>query len=173
MHKHWLGNLIDIQGEIDELRLKVAELCWDEPFGMLTRNAFLQRCRELPRIPCRIVFIDLDDIGDLNLRYGYKEVDRRIKSIFNGFYNPKELVARWYSGDEIVVLFDDVPDVAQRMHELQLAAHTQGITFVYATGVWQVGDFSVEEIVDSLSSQVCREKTLSKKSFREGANYES
>lgn len=163
MIKHWLGKLFGIQAEIDALNLRVKELSWDEPFGMLTRNGFLQHCHEMKPKVRRVVFIDLDDIGDLNIKLGYTEVDRRIKSIFRCFRNSNEVVARWYSGDEIVLLFDDLSNSMQRIRDLHNTASALGVTFAYETGIWRKMDGkSIDLVVNSLSARVCQKKTALK-----------
>ena len=160
MIKHWLGRFLKIQAEIDALQIKLNELSWDDTFGMLTRNGFLHLCREISPQVRKVVFIDLDGIGDLNLELGYVEVDRRIKSIFNGFSISNEIVARWYSGDEIVLVFDDLTASDHRIQQLYKEAEEAGISFVYASGIWHKQHTPINEIVDRLSARVCAEKQL-------------
>lgn len=160
MIKHWLGKLFEFQAENDALQNKLSELSWDETFGMLTRNGFLYLCRDVSPQVRKVVFIDLDGIGDLNLELGYAEVDRRIKSIFNGFSNSNEIVARWYSGDEIVLVFDDLTAFDHRLHQLYKEAEAVGISFVYASGIWHKQHTPINEMIDRLSARVCAEKQL-------------
>ena len=54
-------------------------------------------------------FIDLNHIYELNEHLGYNEVDRRVKEMFSVSFRRSDIVARWYSGDEIVILFDGSP----------------------------------------------------------------
>ena len=167
MIKRWFGKLFNIQEEIETLKIKLRELSWDEPFGMLTRNGFLHLCREITPQFRRVVFIDLDGIGDLNLELGYSEVDRRVKSIFEEFGNSSEIVARWYSGDEIVLVFDDLIDSDHRIQQLFKAAKTVGISFVYASGIWHKKQTPIIEMIDQLSARVCAEKQLRRIGKRE------
>lgn len=168
MIKQWLGKFFKIQVEIDALNKKLKELSGDEPFGMLTRNGFLHLCKEISPQFRKVVFIDLDGIGDLKLELGYAEVDRRIKSIFNGFCKPNEIVARWYSGDEIVLVFDDLAASDHRIQQLQYEAESIGISFAYASGIWHKRCTPINELMDQLSARVCAEKQLYKKRKGEG-----
>jgi hypothetical protein len=156
MVRQILGRLLGYCGEIECLQERVTALSWYEPFGMLTRNAFLQHCRELPPSGRRIIFIDLGDIGNLNNRYGYVEVDRRVKLIFTNFQIPGVTIARWYSGDEIVMLFDDLRDPGYWITKLNRIAQQYDISYVYETGVWEVAEQTIEEVIRELSSRVCK-----------------
>lgn len=163
-----MGKLFGIQAEIDALTLRVKVLSWDEPFGMLTRNGFLQHCHEMNPKARLVVFIDLDDIGDLNIKLGYTEVDRRVKSIFQDFCNANEVVARWYSGDEIVLLFDDLSNSMQRIRDLHNTASALGVTFAYETGIWLKMDrMPIDAVINRLSVRVCQKKTTRKEPLRE------
>jgi GGDEF domain-containing protein len=73
---------------------------------MWTRNAFLQFCHVMPRDVRWVAFIDMNKIHELNEELGYTEVDRRIKETFSVPFRRSDVVARWYSGDYIVILFD-------------------------------------------------------------------
>jgi GGDEF domain-containing protein len=147
-----LGRILGFQTEIDELRARVNELSWDTVFGMWTRTAFLQFCRVMPRGERTVVFIDLDGIHNLNHTHGYTEVDRRVREAFAIPLRHSDVVARWYSGDEIVILFDNDKDSARmKMRDLEASAAAQGITFSYEVGEWSVGSRDIVEVIDSLS----------------------
>jgi hypothetical protein len=65
---------------------------------------------------------------------GYTEVDRRVQSTFSVPFRRSDIVVRWYSGDEIVILFDSERDGAERkMEELAVAGRAEGLTFKFAT----------------------------------------
>ena len=130
MIRRLIGRLLGFRGEIEYLQARVTELSWDETFGMLTRNAFLQYCGQLPPGGRSIVFLDLSEIGNLNNLYGYAEVDRRVKLIFSSLQIPGVTVARWYSGDEIVLLFDVSRDPGKWITKLRRRAQRYGISFV-------------------------------------------
>ena len=159
--KKWAGKLFGFQREIDELRRRVVELSWDYSFGMWTRQAFLEFCRVMPRGLRTIAFIDLNDIHTLNYHYSYIEVDRRIHTTFSIPFRRSDIVARWYSGDEIVILFDsDRTGAEWKISELREAARRSGLTFVCALGEWEVGRQPIEEIIATLSQHTVQEKLV-------------
>jgi diguanylate cyclase (GGDEF)-like protein len=158
-----IGNILGFQDEIDELRSRINELSWDSVFGMWTRTAFLQFCRVMPRGQRTVVFIDLDRIHSLNHSHGYTEVDRMVREAFAIPLRQSDIVARWYSGDEIVILFDnDRSSALMKIQELERSAARQGLSFTHETGVWDVGSTDIVEVVNDLSTrnkrkQECRE----------------
>jgi GGDEF domain-containing protein len=141
--------------EILQLRRQVAELSWDSAFGMLTRAAFLRDCRSLPPETYWVVFIDLDDIGVLNLTYGYAEVDRRVRLTFQPLQARGIVAARWYSGDEIVLRVPRRDDPQAVLSDLRRRAGDVGISFVDVTGEWQAGEAPIQTLVEALSMQIC------------------
>ena len=157
--KRLAGRIFGFEQELEELRQQIRELSWDAPFGMWTRGAFLRFCHVMPRSLRMVAFIDLEDIKGLNKRYGYTEVDRRVKAMFSVPFRRSDVVARWYSGDEIVILFDSDRDGAERkMVELEQSACAQGLKFRYEIGTWEVGKQGIEEAIDQLSYQVVIQK---------------
>jgi len=151
--RRMIGKALGYQAEIDSLTLKLREVSWDHVFGMWTRAAFLQFCTVMPRGERIVVFIDLDSIHSLNNSQGYAEVDRRVRNTFSVPMRSSDIVARWYSGDEIVILFDNDRDSAMiKIAELQVNAAGQGLTFTFETGDWNVGVQSIVDVVNALSS---------------------
>jgi hypothetical protein len=155
MLRQWAVRLFGVQGEIDDLRRQVAELSWDEPFGMWTRGAFLRMCRGLRGGRRHVAFLDLNGIGDMNLQYSYSEVDRRIRMTFGLIRGSGDLVARWYSGDEIVIVFNTGREPYRIMARLRENARKYGITFTEALGDWEPERESIVEVIDSLSRAIC------------------
>jgi GGDEF domain-containing protein len=148
-----IGRALGYQQQIDSLSAKLEELSWDSVFGMWTRTAFLQFCRVMPRGERILVFIDLDRIHDLNHSLGYAEVDRRVKSTFSIPLRSSDVVARWYSGDEIAILFDNDRDSAiAKVRELESSAAVQGLTFTFEVGQWRVGEQDVVDVMNALSA---------------------
>ena len=163
MLKQWIGKLFGFDAEIRELRRQVKELSWDGTFGMWTRGAFLQFCHVMPRDTRYLAFIDLNKIHELNEKYGYSEVDRRVKETFSVPFRRSDVVARWYSGDEIVILFDSDVEVAEgKIDQLRESALEQDLTFYVAVGQWEVGKVPIEEVVDELARQVVEQKKQGK-----------
>ncbi len=157
--KDIVGVIFGFHREIQELRARVAQLSWDATFGMWTRDAFLEFCRVMPRDIRLMAFIDLNDIHALNYQHGYTEVDRRIRATFAIPFRRSDLVARWYSGDEIVILFDaDRAGAEHKLSELRESAGRHGLTFVSEIGEWRVGQQSVVEAINALSQRSSQKK---------------
>jgi GGDEF domain-containing protein len=148
--------------KIEELQSKVDELSKDDVYGVWTRAAFLQFCKVMPRGIRALVFLDFDRIHELNEMIGYKEVDKRIHSTLDIGFRSSDIIARWYSGDEIVILFDGNLDFAQKkLKELRDSASKNGLGFKYSIGVWEVGKKTVEVVIDDLSKSLKR-RTLTR-----------
>ena len=148
-----IGRALGFQAQIDSLTEKLQELSWDKVFGMWTRTAFLQFCRIMPRGHRTVVFIDLDRIHSLNHELGYTEVDRRVKATFSIPLRSSDIVARWYSGDEIVILFDnDHESALAKVQALTASAAHQGLTFSFEVGTWEVGVQDIVEVIGGLSA---------------------
>jgi len=66
-----------------------------------------------------IIFFDIDNMKILNSTLGYSEVDDRIQRVFSNV-RKDELIARWYSGDEFVIIapLKDAMLCAQRIRSL-------------------------------------------------------
>ncbi len=159
-YKRLMVRICGLQRHIEELHHAVDELSWDQPFGMWTRNAFLRMCGVMPRGTRAVAFLDFRDIHGLNERLGYVAVDERVKTIFSVPMRRSDLVARWYSGDEIVIVFDaDIGGARQKMEELHRAAVEMGMAFDWATGAWEVGRQTVSAVVEELMEQVRSAKT--------------
>lgn len=161
MLRQTIAKLLGFDAEIASLRRRIEELSWDKTFGMWTREAFLQFCAIMPRGERLVAFLDFDDIHRMNQIYGYGEVDRRVRATFGIPFRRSDIVARWYSGDEIVILFDAPrPGAEYKLGELAEAAWQNGLTFQYDLGVWHVGQQTIQEVIDGLSVQNQRRKTL-------------
>lgn len=155
MVRRLVARIFGFEREVKELREQIQALSWDSAFGMWTRGAFLQFCEVMPRGPRVLAFMDLNHIHELNEALGYSEVDRRVKATFALPLRRSDVVARWYSGDEIVILFDSERSGAERkMTELTEAAAHHGLTFDYQIGEWEVGRQEVEDVVAVLAQQV-------------------
>ena len=147
--------------EITDLRERVKELSWDTAYGMWTRGAFLQFCEVMPRGKRTIVFIDFDEVHILNKEHGYTEVDRRIQAAFSIPFRRSDVVARWYSGDEMVILFDGGRPLAEsKLRELEESSRQNGLTFKYEVDDWEVDKQAIEEVVDHLANKLAKDKPI-------------
>ncbi|MGC9361169.1 MAG: diguanylate cyclase domain-containing protein, partial [Anaerolineae bacterium] len=145
--------------QIARLQAEIADLGWDTNFAMLTRNAFLRRCCSLKDGVRRVAFVDLNAIHTQNLLYGYAEVDERVRAAFDLPWRNEHTVARWFSGDEIAVLFDESADAQAAeacMLELEASAGAQVLGLAWDTGSWDVSVESIEEAMARLSEEVRR-----------------
>ena len=159
MVRRVVGRLFGFAEEIESLRKQLEELRWDTPFGMWTRGAFVQICRVMPRGLRYLAFIDLDRINELNEQLGYSVVDDRVRATFSVPFRRSDVVARWYSGDEIVILFDpDRQGAELKIGELYRSAERFGLTFAHAIGDWNVGQESVEDAVPRISKHIATQK---------------
>jgi GGDEF domain-containing protein len=114
----------------------------------------------MPRHVRTVAFIDLDKIHTLNQEYGYSEVDKRVKATFSITFRRSDVVARWFSGDEIVILFDsDRIGAERKMEELAESAGKQGLTFKYEIGTWEVGIETIETVVERLTEKLALQKS--------------
>lgn len=157
------GRIFGFETEIEQLQEQIAQLSMDPVFGMWTRNAFLQFSHIMPRGLRVVVFLDLDNLHQLNEQYGYENVNQRIRAIFAIPFRRSDLVARWFSGDEIVILFDADEEFALRkIGQLEEAARQQGMSFHFQLGIWDVGKEPIEKVVDELSAKVLADKTWKK-----------
>jgi len=164
-----LGGWLGYEQELDLLRRKVGELSWDDPFGMWTRKAFLAFCDQQPAGKRLVCFLDLANLGLLNLKWGYTEVDRRVKAAFSCLSQGEDFVARWYSGDEIVILFKPGRPIGPKIRQLAEAARTNEIFFHLEIAGWQAGQVPVVEVINCLSDKTAFYKMLC---HREEIGYE-
>ncbi len=96
-----IGDLRDLYPENAKKAELIKKLSIDTSFGILTRQAF--ELIEFDKIKDKItgiIFGDIDGMHELNEKFGYQEVDRRIREALK--ISGKFVAARWYSGDEIV-----------------------------------------------------------------------
>lgn len=163
MLKKLIGKLFGFEAAIKQLQDQISQLSMDPVFGVWTRNAFLQFSHVMPRGLRVVVFLDLDNLHKLNDQYGYDEINRRIKAIFSIPFRRSDLIARWFSGDEIVILFDADEEFALRkISQLEEAARQQGMSFHFQLGIWDVGKDPVEKVIDELAEKVLELKLWEK-----------
>lgn len=157
--RRFIGRLFGFEREIEDLRGKIRALSWDDAFGMWTRGAFLHFCAVMPRGLRNVFFLDFTGIHDLNLRLGYREVDRRIQRTFSIPFRTSDLIARWYSGDEVVILFDGGMEGAiRKMAELKVSAAANGLAFRSDHDIWRVGEETIQEVVERIAAAIGRQR---------------
>jgi hypothetical protein len=135
---HTKGICTSCRARIRELERAIRALSWDDAFGMLTRQGLLHAASVQPRGTRPVIFLDLDGIHTLNQQIGYEEVNRRIHATFqDAGLRHSDIVGRWYSGDEIVIITDGDPQAV--IEKLTQAARANGVTFTHASGAWDSG----------------------------------
>jgi diguanylate cyclase (GGDEF)-like protein len=86
---------------LQRLQIKQLHLC--SSYGCLTRQGVdAQWQRHKNKSNQSLIFLDLDKIHDLNEKWGYTVVDAKIKASLKCRKN--ELLGRWYSGDELIII---------------------------------------------------------------------
>lgn len=149
---------------LTSLTAQVRALSHDDAFGMLTRPALLFQAGRLPVGNYFLLYCDLDQMHDLNRRLGYEAVNDRVRLSFALGFRHTDLVGRWFSGDEILlVLPDDSRMVWGLVQRLQREAKAQGISFTFALGTWQQPVEELVSAVNRLTRQVLRQKEVSMK----------
>ena len=134
MFRNVIGWLFGFNSEMKRLKEQLKDLSWDTAFGMYTRSGLMTLAKSQFLGKKSVAFLDLDRIHELNERYGYDEVDRRVRSAFSANTRKGDaLAARWWSGDEILLVLDCNTDRAYHVLErLASVASTQKLAFTCA-----------------------------------------
>jgi hypothetical protein len=100
-----IGKLFGFKREIALVQEKYEKLLWDSNFGVHSRAGLDEFGKHLDEKYKTVGFIDFDGVRELNAKYGYEDVNRRIKATLKEITGVTDVfVARWFSGDELVVL---------------------------------------------------------------------
>lgn len=128
----------------------------DKTFGIWKREYIEKRAPKKPDASKLLIFLDINDMHSLNETLGYVEVDTRINKALR-VTRRNELIGRWYSGDEIVIICDtvSVDSIIRRLTESFLL---YGITFESASTPYVNLKSSVE-----IASKEVQQIKLSKK----------
>lgn len=123
--EHNSGNIIGL--DIQTLRNEFENLIMDKSFGILNRNS-LERKIALLGKSFNVGFIDFCDIHNLNKEKGYEGVNTIFKKLFTGFkFRKEDIVGRWFSGDEIVIISKNHMD--NQLMRLEEYAKSLELTF--------------------------------------------
>ena len=69
------------------------------------------------------------------------------------------MVARWHSGDEIVILFDaEEEGVGRKNGQRVESAAERGMTFYTEVGQWEVSKITIEYTVEELAEKGAKQK---------------
>jgi GGDEF domain-containing protein len=121
----------------------------DPTYGVLTRVALDAE----PPQHGAIIFWDIDHMHHLNEQWGYQDVDRRIRLVCQSIREREDciLVARWYSGDELIYC---CPSADAELASLRIVElfRAQGIGIT--AGVAEIGPDGWQAAVSAASSLV-------------------
>ncbi len=148
--------------EINELKEKYRKLLWDSNFGVHSRAGLDELNGDIKGKYKTVAFIDFDGVHELNKKYGYEEVNRRISATLREISKVTDVfVARWFSGDELVVLSRHD---AEKTERLVAAASLIGLVvydteFTYYVEEWD-GETHLNNFIDSMSHKVADIKKI-------------
>lgn len=152
-----ISKLFGFDREIDGLKHQVKTLMWDPAFGVYTRGGLMNVIHEGIDEPRMVAFLDFDGIHELNRELGYAEVDRRVRTVLRVFRKSDIIAGRWFSGDEIVVVFHrdtSSADAYSALVRLRAVASEHGLAFSFAVSPWNPANRALSEIIEILARQV-------------------
>ena len=141
--QHGSGFILDVDVEKlrNEFEGKTPLPIKDKAYGILTRNALEEKACKLKSF--NALFIDFHDVHKLNEKYGYGAVNDMFRTLFSTFkWRKTDIVGRWFSGDEIVIITNgDVKGLQERFRE---HANRQGFSF-YSVGFQNIAFRDLEK----------------------------
>jgi GGDEF domain-containing protein len=112
----------------------------DSAFGCYTRNALEMEIWPVVKGNIRyVIFADVDEMRVANQKFGYSQTDRKIRKAITA-REGDIVVARWYSGDELVFFLLDGPrmgDPIQYAQRIQGRLHQAGLSATF--GIVELG----------------------------------
>lgn len=149
---------------VTTLRAQVRKLSIDTNFNVYTRPALLDRAERLPNNEYFVLVLDLDGVHALNNQVGYEEVNRRVRDSFIPVFRHTDLIGRWFSGDEILILLPYDPETAIGLvKRLRREAAINGLSFTHALGTWPHPRETLENVVMRLFRLVAMRKEEKRK----------
>ena len=129
--------------KVVEMKRTIERLSIDPMFGILTRSALEIEIEKLDKFNC--IFLDIDKLKKHNEKYGYNNVNYKLKIQFNKFKDIckatgiKAVVGRWFSGDEILIITNHLVFVNDLLAE-QLDQINMSYKFRFIKNVNTVND---------------------------------
>lgn len=122
----------------------------DPSFGILSRAAL----EFDPPTQEGVIFIDVDNMHQLNELWRYDIVNVRIREVFQRMRTSDTKAARWFSGDEFAVFLPlkDRDKTAARIRQLfadRGISVTMALTEVYNPGAWRTAVKRAADMVQS------------------------
>jgi len=85
----------------------INNLCIDKSFGIYTRN-YIDNIfmKQYKNIDYTTIIVDFDQLKELNIFFGYENVNSVFRKMFKEFQNDHNnvTIARWFYGDEIALI---------------------------------------------------------------------
>lgn len=154
--------IAQLEKENQELKTLLNHHENDESFGILTRKGLDSRLKEIEkeRVVC---FLDLDNMKSLNEVFGYKEVDKKVKTLFSCIRESDVIIGRYFSGDEIVIIlpkeFKNI--ILDRLYQKSLDL---GLFYTLSHETWIGGSgCDINETINFLAQKVMAIKTKRQK----------
>lgn len=116
---------------LSRLSKHIGQMCICPTYKCLTRQGVDRRWHKVSsqHQTMHLIFLDIDNMHRANEMWGYTEVDRRIARSLEQVRHD-ELVGRWYSGDEIIILCN-AADSQQTAQRVQLAFEGNGLSATF------------------------------------------
>lgn len=125
-------------------RRSIKKLYQCPTFGCLTRQGLDAHWQSIKRKDnLSLVFLDIDNMHQLNSNLGYQEVDNKLNRVFSKV-RKDEALGRWYSGDELVLLINK-HEAMQAANRLKSALNTEGISATFGV-VKAEGEFLYDAV---------------------------
>ncbi len=99
-------------------------LSYDKMFGIMTRPALDLELKNKNKFNCCL--IDFNNLKKLNQLIGYNKVNSIIFNIFNEFKKSECICGRWFSGDEVLIVHENIPEKIKLLTKI---CHKNGMTF--------------------------------------------
>ena len=100
---HRDGMFIDIEALREKYNENIIRLSTDTVFGILNRSGLEIKMRN-KNTQFNAIFIDFNNMKELNEKHGYEEVNKKIRKKLKKLKRDECVLGRWFSGDEVVVI---------------------------------------------------------------------
>ncbi len=142
----------------------------DHTFGIYSRYGIERIVQQWRRQPMFLIFGDLDHIHELNEEHGYEAVDRSVRTAFQEIkerLEPGMLLARWYSGDEWILVFRRDP--AKYLDLIISTFKDEGISLTLAMSHTREFNGKLGDLVYPAAKKVARAKKYNNRGGYVGA----
>jgi diguanylate cyclase (GGDEF)-like protein len=133
-------------------RLQIKKLYLCPSYGCLTRQGIDAKWQKNKNKSNQsLIFLDLDNIHKCNEQWGYEVVDTKIKASLKCRKN--ELLGRWYSGDELIIIVSTEEAVAT-YSRIQKQLEDNGLSATFAVLPIHRNIKNISEVVKKASALV-------------------